>query len=66
MARSIQINERVKVNPRHWKCAGEEGCVVAFDGAKVNKYLVRFQREVQGTLDSRELWLGEQDIQEAD
>jgi hypothetical protein len=36
--------------------------IVAFDPNKVNKYLVRFDREVIGTLSNRELWLGEPDL----
>jgi len=59
---ALQINDRVRVRASHWKCAGESGSVVAFDPAKRNKYLVRFEREIFGTLNKRELWLGDQDL----
>jgi hypothetical protein len=58
----LQINDRVRVRASHWKCAGESGSVVAFDPAKRNKYLVRFERDIFGTLAGRELWLGDQDL----
>ncbi len=58
----LQINDRVHVRPNHWKCAGESGNVVGFDASKKNKYLVRFEREIPGLLNNRELWLGDQDL----
>lgn len=58
----LQMNDRVRVRSSHWKCAGESGQVVAFDPAKKNKYLVRFEREITGILSNRELWLGDQDL----
>jgi hypothetical protein len=59
---ALQINDRVRVRSSHWKCAGESGAVVAFDASKRNKYLVRFEREIVGTLNNRELWFGDQDL----
>ena len=59
---ALQINDRVRVRSSHWKCAGESGSVVAFDPGKRNKYLVRFEREIFGTLSGRELWFGDQDL----
>jgi len=59
---ALQINDRVRVRASHWKCALESGNVVAFDPSKRNKYLVRFEREIFGTLNQRELWLGDQDL----
>lgn len=60
--RPLRLQTRVTVSSSHWKCAGETGVIVAFDPHKVNKYLVRFDREVIGTLGNRELWLGEPDL----
>jgi hypothetical protein len=62
MTRALQVNDRVRVSTRHWKCAGQAGMVVAFDPGKVNKYLVRFEHEIPGILQDRELWLGDQDL----
>jgi hypothetical protein len=58
----LQLHDRVRVRPSHWKCAGESGSVVDFDASKRNKYLVRFEREIFGTLNGCELWLGDQDL----
>ncbi len=66
MPNSLGVNDRVRVNNRHWKCAGEQGRVVAFDPGKVNKYLVHFEREIPGLLDGCKLWLGDQDLHPAD
>ncbi len=60
--RPLCLQTRVTVSSSHWKCAGETGVIVAFNSHKVNKYLVRFDREVIGTLNNRELWLGEPDL----
>lgn len=60
--RPLRIQDRVTVSSSHWKCAGETGVIVAIDPSKVNKYLVRFDREVIGTLGNHELWLGEPDL----